>query len=306
SKSEHRMLYRLFLDLNRKNDTGWDIVIFRDELKKRQQLEAVGGVDYLSKLAHTVPSSANCGYYAGIVLDKYKRRQLCDFSNSVKIAAHGPDDIETILQNTDKDLGAITEEDSKSNAITLLEEALDGLTFHDATDYLSSGFQSLDKIINGLGKGHVIVVAGRPSMGKTSFMLNIASHISKENPVGFFSLEMTDTDLIQRLVCSHAGVSIRAAMQPRWLTEDQQNRLDDAKKQLKSHKLRIDQTQPLTPALLRSRVYLMQKMYGVRVIFIDYLQLMQAESRNLSLYETVTEISKAINLSLCNSSFQLL
>ncbi len=295
SNLEYRMIYRLLLDINKRNNSGWDIVCFRDELKKRNQLNAVGGVEALVEIANTTPSSANCLYYSNIVLDKYKRRRLCEYADNLKLTV-GQGDIEDIFNHAEKDFRAILEEGGKSDAMILLESALDGVNFSDESTYIATGFPSLDNVINGLGKGHLIVVAGRPGMGKTSFMLNIADLISETHPVGFYSLEMTAEDLMQRMICARSGVNLeltRKCYRNSW-TEEITARIAVTKSILKQHKICIDETKPLTPDRLRTRIYWLQKKHGVKAVFVDYLQLMRVDGKTTGLYETVTRLSQEL------------
>lgn len=295
AKIEHQILFRMMCEVDGLDETGWDLVIFRDELKKRDQLQAAGGVDYLQKIVNAVPNAASALHYARIVFEKSKRRRLMEYAgNLVKRVQEPGNEIDEILASAEKDLRGIVDEADTKPTYSILYDALEHITFENQTTYIPSGFQNLDNKIYGLGKGHVLIVAGRPAMGKTALLLNMASNLCDDGKtVVFFSLEMTKEDLIHRLLCSKAGVSLSAAIGG-YMSETDRLKIERWRDKLKMSQLIIDHTRNLTPDIFRQRAYMFKRRFGADAFFLDYLQLMNTGRRSRSTYEDVTEISKSI------------
>lgn len=301
-KPEHRTLYRVLLDLASTNGDKWDMIVIRARLNELGLLKAIGGVDYLVRLADAVPCPSNAGYYAGLVADAHKRRLIAEYAESITRKASEAGSTEDLYTKAAAGLQSILETGQRADDCEYLGDIVSLLTFDNADQYISTGFNSLDDAFYGLGAGHVIIIAGRPSMGKTAMMLNMALPLAKETrPVAFFSLEMTKKDLADRIVSSESKIDLACIMRG-WLTDEQKERIQQVKSDLAAIPLIIDTTKPLTPERLRSRIFYLKQTKGIEAVFVDYLQLMHADvKKGQSRYEAITDIStqlKSIALSM--------
>ena len=191
-----------------------DGVLLRDELERRGQLEKVGGVEYLAKIMESVPSSANVTYYLGIVKDKMLLREIITAAGEILEDAYdGTGETSEKLDEAERRIFAVTDKKITGSAsvlkdlVTRAYEFIEKRTGGHVTG-LPTGFFELDELTCGLQSGDMIIVAGRPSMGKTSLALNIAEHLglAEKVPVGIFSLEMARQQLAERFLCSHSQI----------------------------------------------------------------------------------------------------
>ena len=265
-----------------------DLITVQQRLKDMQQLEAVGGLAYLSGLMDAVPSAANLEYYLGIVREKHLLRRMLQACSGVIGRVHEHEgEVDQLLDEVERDILRISEEreegasknikDLVTSAITIIQD------YHSKQGQLSgvpSGFADLDKMTHGLHPGEMIVIAGRPSMGKTSLAMNIAEHVAVNErlPVGVFSLEMTAESLIVRMLCSLARVNSRAVREG-FLRERDFPRITAAAAKMAKAPLIIDDTPGLSILQLRARARRMWQQSGIRLFVIDYLQLLHSSSR---------------------------
>ena len=277
-----------------------DMVQLNQRLKDKQQLDKVGGVDYLVELAESVPSAASAAYYAQIVRDKAVLRHLIEAAGHILYDCYNSsEEAQNLLENAERkvfELRASGGESDASELKTLLQETYSQLEAEDGRliTGLETGFFELDEQTNGLQKGEMIIVAARPSMGKTAFALNIAEHISAVNkqPCAVFSMEMGRQQLAQRLLCSRSGVDSHK-LQRNMLSEDDFGKLAMAVGDLSEAPMYIDDTPGLTLLGLRARARRLAARYDIQAIFVDYLQLMSqpgSESRQ----QEVSVISRGI------------
>lgn len=285
---EHRILYEALLDLYDKG-SAIDLVILRDELTRRGDLERVGGVEYLVQVVQSVPSSANAEFYAAIVRDKALLRDLIVASGEIIDEAYSAhDEVPSILDRAEQKFFMVTEQRVANEAVSLsglLEE-----TFHQIQDregnYLTgvpTGFLELDDMTSGLQKTELIIVAARPSMGKTAFGLNLAEHmaVNEGKPCVFFSMEMSRQQVAQRILCSRGRIDshrLRRGM----LNEHEIRQLQMICDELRDAPLFIDDTAGMTVLELRAKARRLWLQHKIEAIYIDYLQLMHtpgAESR---------------------------
>jgi replicative DNA helicase len=300
---EHRYIFEAIIALYEKNKgTGIDAVLLRDELQKRKQLEAAGGVEYIAKILDSVPSSANVGYYAGIVRDKMMLRELIAAAGGILDDAYNQNsDTPQLLDEAERRVFAVTDKSISGSAVGLKEvvthsfELISRRQGSHVTG-LPTGYYQLDEWTCGLQNGEMIVVAGRPSMGKTSLALNIAEHIGLvENiPVAIFSLEMGRQQLAERFLCSVSQIDsqkIRKGM----LDDEHYKLLADACAELSDAPIFIDDSSTLTPLELRAKARRLKSMHDIRCVIVDYLQLMNiGTSRVESRQQEITEISRYI------------
>ncbi len=297
---EHRYMFDALVALYEKNKgTGLDAVLLRDELEKRHQLDEVGGVDYLAKIVQSVPSSANVTYYTGIIKDKWALREIIEAATEILDDAYNKsgetaeklDRAEArIFQITDKNVSGTTV--SLKDLVTQVYELIEKRHGAHVTG-LPTGYIKLDELTCGLQNGEMIIIAGRPSMGKTSLALNIAEHIGVEakKPVAIFSLEMGKQQLAERFLCSISKIDsqlVRKGM----LEDGHYQDLVKACGILSDAPIFIDDTAGITPLGLRSKARRLKSQHDIQCIVIDYLQLMSMGSQVESRQQEITAISR--------------
>jgi replicative DNA helicase len=301
SQTEHRILFDAILSLYEKHkDGGIDLVLLRDELKKRKSLEAVGGVDYLVRVAESVPSASNVAYYASIVKEKSMLRELVHACSEIlHEACEEAGDVGEKLDTAEKRVFEVTEKKIQGTVTPikhLITEALESIQDREGgggVTGVSTGFMELDHMLCGLQKGEMIIVAGRPSMGKTSFALNIAENIgiSENLPVVVFSLEMGKQQLVERFLCSRSGIDsqlVRKGM----LGTDGLAKLRDVAGELFENPIFIDDTPGLTPLMIRAKCRRLKSQHDIQAVFIDYMQLMSLGGRVESRQQEISTISR--------------
>ncbi len=280
SRDDHRRLYKVLVELYDQNKPI-DLIVVRDELERRGLLEDVGGVDYLVQLAESVPSAANAEHYAGIVRDKALLRDLIGCCADVTNLAYSQgEDARTILDRAEEKLFLVTEQRVTQHVAPIrefLEETFRLIESREGHYYtgLPTGFVELDDLLSGLQKGELIIVAARPSMGKTAFGLTIAEHLAADErkPVAFFSMEMSRQQIAQRLLCSRGRVDshrLRRGM----LTEPEIQHLQNVVNDLLDIPLFVDDTPGMTVLELRAKARRLRRQHEIAAVFVDYLQLM--------------------------------
>ncbi|MCE5340935.1 MAG: replicative DNA helicase [Planctomycetaceae bacterium] len=296
---EHQMIFEAVISLwDRKSDT-FDLLLLRDELKNRKQLEEVGGPEYLVKVAEAVPSAANVEHYVQIVKDKQMMRELISAAGEVLTEAlEDSGSVAEKLDRAEQKIFTVTQKKVSGNAASMKEiltetfEAIDRRQGHHITG-LPTGFAELDDLTCGLQNGEMVIIAGRPSMGKTSFAMNMAEHIGADNniPVAIFSLEMGRQQLAERMLCSRGMIDsqlVRKGM----VNDSQYQELVHAASELSEKPIYVDDTPGITPLELRGKARRLRSRYGIKAIFIDYLQLMSMGGSVESRQQEVSEISR--------------
>jgi len=301
SQTEHRILFDAILSLYEKHkDGGIDLVLLRDELKKRKSLEAVGGVDYLVRVAESVPSAANVAYYANIVKEKSMLRELVHACGEIlHEACEEAGDVGEKLDTAEKRVFEVTEKKIQGTALPikdLITQAFENIESRkggDGVTGLPTGFMELDQVLCGLQKSEMIIVAGRPSMGKTSFALNVAENIgANENlPVVIFSLEMSKQQLVERFLCSRSKIDSQAVRKGILSTEEM-TRLTETGGELFEKPIFIDDTPGLTPLMIRAKCRRLKSQHDIQAVFIDYMQLMSLGGRVESRQQEISTISR--------------
>lgn len=303
SLPEHQYIFEAIIGLYEAN-SKIDLVLLRDELTRRDRLKAAGGVDYLVRVAESVPTAANVEYYVRIVKEKAMLRQLARVSYDIlRQACDETGDVGEKLDIAEQQIFAVTEKKISGSAVAikhLLTETFENIESRKGSHItgLPTSFVELDQLLCGLHPGEMIVVAGRPSMGKTSFALNVAEHIGADEnlPVAFFSLEMSRQQLVERILCSRAKVDSQQVRKGMVSTE-QHAELSRVGGELYEKPIFIDDTPGLTPLMLRAKCRRLKSQHNVQCIFVDYLQLMamggQVESRQQEI-STISRYLKAM------------
>jgi replicative DNA helicase len=298
---EHQMIFAALIALYEKNKGGnLDGVLLRDELEKRGQLEKVGGVEYIGEILGSVPSSANVMYYTGIVKDKQLLREIIAIASEILNDAYSGDgEPNEKLDEAERKIFAITDKKVRGSAVGLKDLVVRSFELIEKRKEgyvtgLATGYHELDDLTCGLQNGEMIILAGRPSMGKTSFALNVAEYIglSEKIPVAIFSLEMGRQQLAERFLCSKSQIDAQRVRKGLLGTEDYEV-LRDVCGEFNEAPIYIDDTSLLTPLELRARARRLKNQHGIQCIIVDYLQLMYlGTSRVESRQQEVTVISR--------------
>ncbi len=265
-----------------------DLITVQQRLKDNQLLEQVGGIPYLSQLQDAVPSAANLSYYLGIVREKHLLRRMIQTCTGVVGRIYDDEgDVDALLDEVETSVLRVNESRALaeiSSVKTLVNQALVTIeNFFNRKGELSgmsTGFPDLDKMTDGLHGGEMVVIAARPSMGKTSLAMNIAEHVALELklPVGVFSLEMSSESLVLRMLCSIARVNMRS-IRDGFMSESDFPKLMSASGRLAGSPLYIDDTAGLSIVELRARARRMHQQHGIKLFVIDYLQLLNSTAR---------------------------
>jgi len=296
---EHQMIFDAIVALWEKKDKDFDLVLLRDELKKRGQLEEVGGPEYLEKIAYAVPSSANVEHYLQIIKEKQMLRELIAAAGEVMTDAfETAGDVGGKLDRAEQKIFNVTQKKITGTAVAIKDlliqafESIEKREGHHVTG-LATGFHKLDELTCGLQNGEMIIIAGRPSMGKTSFAMNITEYIGADSniPVAIFSLEMSRQQLVERMLCSRAGVDSQRVRKG-FLSDEEYRQLHEAADNMINKPIYVDDTPGITPLELRGKARRLRAQHGIRCIVVDYLQLMSLGTRVESRQQEVSEMSR--------------
>ena len=281
-----------------------DLITLQQRLKDKQLLEQVGGLSYLASLPDTVPSAANLSYYLDIVHEKYLLRKMIRTCTEVVSRVYDYEgEVDALLDEVEREVLRISEArvEAETNTIKeLVKRAINTVEdFHARQGMLTgigTGFADFDKLTTGLHPGEMLVIAARPSMGKTSLAMNIAEHVAIDQklPVAVFSLEMAANSLVLRMLCSRACVNLRSVREG-FLADRDFPRLTNAAGGLSSAPLYIDDTANLSILQLRARARRMWQQYGIKLFIIDYLQLLHSTARRVdNRQQEISDISGGI------------
>lgn len=300
-KKAHKKLFQTIIDLY---DQGHavDLVILKEELEKRSILEEIGGVAYLMGLEESVPLAANVEYYAKIVRDKGIKRSLIEITSGIQKDAYDDSiDSDTLLDKSERSIFEITQKKFLNNANSLydiLKETFDRIDdLHDRKDKLSgvsTGFFDLDDQTCGLQPSELIIVAARPSMGKTSLALNILTNVGvKSNKAAvLFSLEMSAQQIAQNMLCSHAKIDAYK-MRRGQLRDDEWGKVTMNIGALSNAPIFIDDTPGLSILEMRAKSRRLKAQNDIQLIIVDYLQLLES-SQGESRQQEISLISRGL------------
>jgi len=302
-REAHRTIFRAMFEVHTRNEPV-DIVTVAAELRRQGRLEAVGGGEYLTALINEVPTSAHVSRYATIVAEKSVLRQMISAGADIQAMAYSnPEDIGSVLDLSEQRIFEIAERRTTKDfahigpAVLETFEKLDQ-KFNDPgfISGVPTGLRDLDEQTSGLQKGDLIIVAGRPSMGKTSLAVaNFALHAAVQNeiPVGVFSLEMSKSQLAEMLLCAQARVN-SWALRRGIATQDDWNKIGNALAYLPNAPIYIDDTPGIPILELRSKARRLKAQHDVGLIIVDYLQLATASSYAENRYQEVSAIARAM------------
>ena len=298
----HREIFSAMLQVMH-NGMAVDLITLETELQRRGTLVGVGGTEYLVDLGSTVPSTSNIRHYIRIVLEKSTLRQLAECGQAIRSEAIAEeDDLETVLEHSEKSIFDIvmrrTGADSLEGIATILQR-----TYALVSEYarnkgqvngVTTGFYDLDNLLTGMHGGELILIGARPSMGKTSFAVNICTRAAlKGHKIAFFSLEMPREHIALRMLCGDARVNMQNVRQGR-LRNEEWVKLAKSLGPLSRSGIFIDDTAGISPIQLRSRCRRLMMEHGLDLIVIDYLQLMTSDGRAENRQLEVSEISRGL------------
>ncbi|HZR06545.1 MAG TPA: replicative DNA helicase [Candidatus Udaeobacter sp.] len=283
----HQTIYNVLVDLWNAGQ-AIDLITFTQVLRDRNLLESVGGAAFVTSLFTFVPTAANLEYYLEIVRDKFVLRQIISAATeSVRRAYEEQDEVNNLLDEVEQRIFAVGEDRFKGQLLSMKEQVMSTLESIEklfenkgAITGISTGFHDLDKLTSGLHGSEMIVIAARPSMGKTALAMNVAEHAAIEMnlPVSIFSLEMSAQQLVQRMLCSRAHVNL-AKTRDGFLAEADFSKLTHAASKLAEARIFIDDTAGLSILELRAKARRLKAQQDVQLIIVDYLQLLRSTSR---------------------------
>jgi replicative DNA helicase len=302
---DHQLIFQTMRSLS-DDSKPLDVITLSEVLQNNKDLEQVGGAAYLVELANNTPSSANIGAYAQIVLERSVIRQLITAASDIVKKGFNPlgSDSSALLAEAERKLSDIIENRPKLGGFQdvnkLLSDAINRIDelFNNDADItgLSTGFAELDEMTSGWQKSDLVIVAGRPSMGKTSFAMNMVEHavLHQDKPVLVFSLEMPANQLMIRMMSSLGKID-QTRMRSGKLNEDDWPRLSSAASRLKDRPLYIDDTAGITPMGLKNQVRQLSREHGEPgLIMVDYLQLMSSSIPTENRTTEITLISREL------------
>ncbi len=297
---EHQMIFDALVSLyETSKGTVIDGVLLQEQLRKRKQLESVGGAEYLAQVVNTVPSAASIGYYSDIVKEKQLLRELIVTAGDILEEAYDQaGETSEKLDEAERKIFSIVDKKVSAAAVSLgglAAEVYDLIEKREGSHVtgLASAYHELNELTCGFQTGEMIIIAGRPSMGKTAFVLNLAEHLGivEQEPVAIFSLEMGKQQLAERFLCSYTQIDanlVRKGM----LSNEQYHQLAEAVAMFAQAPIYIDDTPALTPLEMRAKARRLKHQYGIKCLIVDYLQLMHMGGRPESRQQEITAISR--------------
>jgi replicative DNA helicase len=283
----HQTIYTVLVELWNAGQ-AIDLITFTQVLRDRNLLEGVGGAAFVTSLFTFVPTAANVQYYIDIVRDKYILRSIiAAATESVRRAYEEQDEVGNLLDEVEQKIFAVGEDRFKGQMLSMKDQVMEAIESIEklyerkgGITGISTGFVEFDRMTSGMHPSEMIVIAARPSMGKTALAMNIAEHVAvnEKLSVGVFSLEMSSQQLVQRLLCSRARVNLQK-VRDGFLGERDFPSLTAAASKLAEAKIFIDDSASLTILELRAKARRLKAQQDVQLIIVDYLQLLRSTSR---------------------------
>ena len=300
--NKHAIIYNAICKLFDQGDPV-DLVTLTEKLREEDKLEEIGGAAYITTLVNSVPTAANIKHYAKIVEEKSILRGLIKTANQIsKLGYKDEGEVDDLLDQAESLIFEVSEKRSVKEFSGIKDVLMD--TFDDLEELhknkgdvtgVPTGFRDLDKMTSGFQESDLIIIAARPSMGKTALALNIAQYASVEQDtsVAIFSLEMSKSQLVQRMLCSEAQVNSHR-LRTGQLRDTDWRRLSQAAGRLGESDIFIDDTPGITVMEMRAKARRIKAEHGLDLILIDYLQLMQGSGNTESRQQEVSKISRSL------------
>ena len=301
-KDEHKAIFSVIVSLFDARKKV-DILTVSEELNKKKMLDKVGGSAYLTTLADFVPTSANAAHYARIVKEKSILRFLINSANQISSLVYKEeDDVNSILDKAEKMIFEISDHRVEGSYVHIKDVIKDGIELIESLYHkkshvtgIATGFKKFDVKTAGLQKGDLIIVAARPSMGKSALAVSIAEHVAlvEKMPVAFFSVEMSKEQLMQRFLCSQAKVDIHK-LRTGFLAPSEWPILTSAAGKLSEAPIYIDDTPAINIFALRAKARRLKAHQNIQLVIIDYLQMLRGVRRGDSRQQEISEISQSL------------
>ena len=301
-RGAHRKIFTAIMNLSERSEPA-DLITVTNELKKMNQLDETGGASYIVSLIDSVPTAANIEYYAKIVKEKSILRKLIQTSTEIITQSYQDrGDVEAFLDEAERGIFQISENrvnpsfypirDIVKQSFKIIEKLYGK---KELITGVPSGFKELDRLTAGFQPSDLVIVAGRPSMGKTAFCLNFAQYaaIEKKIPIAIFSLEMAKEQLVIRMLCSQAQVE-GTRLRTGFFSESEWPKLTHAAGTLSDAPIYIDDTAALSALELRAKARRLKGEHGLGLVIVDYLQLMKGRSQVESRQQEISEISRSL------------
>lgn len=301
-KLSHRKIFYAMTELFDRNE-AIDLITLTDFLRKKDELEAVGGISYLSSLVNMIPTAANIKYHSHIVRERALLRGLLRSATEIASKVYEDNlDAEDLVDYAEKSIFDISDKRIKASFVTLKEVIKDSFEMiehlYDKKETITgvpSGFRDLDDLTTGFQKGDLIIVGGRPSMGKTAFALNIAQHVGLElkEPIAIFSLEMAKEQLAFRILCAEAMVNSNS-IRKGFIKKEDWHRLTSAASNLTGAPIFIDDSSGISVLELRAKARRLKMEHGLSLVIVDYLQLMRGKGSFERREQEISDISRSL------------
>jgi len=301
-RDTHRKIFNALINLSERDEPA-DLITLTNELRKSDQLDSIGGASYLASLIDSVPTAANIQYYARIVKEKAILRKLIQTSTEIITQSYEDrGDVEGFLDEAERAIFDISEKRVRPSFYPIREIVKESFATieklfkkKEAVTGVPSGFKELDRMTAGFQPSDLIIIAGRPSMGKTAFCLDVAEYAAIDNkiPVAIFSLEMSKEQLVIRMLCSQAHVE-GTRLRTGYLNESDWPKLTIAAGSLSESPIYIDDSAALSVLELRAKARRLKSDHGLGMVIVDYLQLMKGRSRVESRQQEISEISRSL------------
>ena len=300
----NRWIWEAFIELF-KTDSYFDVLTVKEALETGGHLEDVGGLDYLISLTNRVPSSQHAESYARNISALAVRRRLLTAANDIaKLAYRKDTGVDNVISDAEKAIFGVSQERYKRDLVPIsdaadayLERLLLNASIPGGVTGLETGLKAVDKALDGLQRSDLIIVAGRPGMGKTGFMIGIAKHVGlalKRN-VAFFTLEMSAEQLIQRMIAQETNIDSQKLRSAK-LSDAEAQEVVHALGVLSESRIFVDDTPAITPLQMRTKCRRMQMEIGLDLVIVDYLQLMSGDTRTENRVQEVSYISRYLKV----------
>ena len=300
----NRWIWEAFIELF-KSDSYFDVLTLKEALETNGHLEDVGGLEYLISLTNRVPSSQHAESYARTINALAVRRRLITAAKDIATLAYRKDtSVDDVISDAEKAIFGVSQDRYKRDLVPIsdaaneyLERLLLNASIPGGVTGLETGLKAVDKALDGLQRSDLIIVAGRPGMGKTGFMIGIAKHVGlalKRN-VAFFTLEMSAEQLIQRMVAQETNIDSQKLRSAK-LSDSEAQEVVHALGVLSESRIFVDDTPAITPLQMRTKCRRMQMELGLDLVIVDYLQLMSGDTRTDNRVQEVSYISRYLKV----------
>ena len=302
-RQEHGVLYEHLQKMSTAGE-AIDLVTVTESMRSKDLLDKVGGLGFLTAINQSVPTAANVRHYVNIVLEKSRRRQIIDAGTAIVNVAYDESIvIEDVLDQSENTILAVTNKEWGKQGSSMTDILLKTFSRIDALcknkggiTGIPTGFVDFDRLTAGLHPSDFIIIAARPSMGKTAFALNIAAHVAlhQDKHVALFSLEMSDEQITERILCAEGAVDSQK-LRVGELNKDDWDRMLCTAEMLGGENLQVDDTPEITAAALRQKARKIKSQHGLDLIIIDYLQLMEgSKGKTENRQQEIAEISRSL------------